>query len=126
MQIEGLSQPTDYQKHHFSPVRALFNHQGNLHFLGQGPNANIRAFLYMLLAHIRREHFKKLLRKIKQEELRFMEEEHPMKRERKVSFNGKGAIFDHGTEHDNYPLHKLKIFAFSKEVDLSEIVGSPF
>jgi hypothetical protein len=106
----------------------LFNSNTSTNIIGKGPNANIRAFYYLLLCHIRKEHLKQLLNKHQQEEARQQtEEEEGFRRDRRVSFSGKGgAVFMNGPQYENYALHKLRIFAFSKSTDLTVITNSPF
>ncbi len=48
------------------------------------------------------------------------------RRDRRISFNNKGALFVNGPQYENYCLHLLKNFAFSKEADLSIITNTPF
>ena len=52
-------------------------------------------------------------------------EEQGDKIERRVSFNGKGAVFLNGPQYQNYALHKFRIYAFSRETDLELINNSP-
>jgi len=48
------------------------------------------------------------------------------RRDRRVSFNDKGALFLNGPQYENYCLHLLKKFAFSRDTDLSIIENTPF
>jgi hypothetical protein len=66
MQIEGLTRNSDEHIHPFPSIKHLFHTNTVVNIVGEGPNANIRAFYYLLLCHIRKEHFKQLLIEHKQ------------------------------------------------------------
>ena len=114
IKLQGLShnKPTPDT---FPSIRHLFNQTNLLSIIGDGPNANIQSFYYLLLCHIRKQHCLKLLNDLKQKQIEQQEKEPLERRDRRVSFNDKGALFVRGPQYENYCLHKLKMFAFSKE-----------
>jgi hypothetical protein len=116
MQIEGLSSKIAERKELFSSIKHIFRPQTAVNIIGDGPNANIKSFYYLLLCHIRKEHFKKLVADYKQQEFNCGDEEEEFvgRRDRRVSFNDKGALFLNGPQYENYCLHLLKNFAFSR------------
>ena len=122
MQIEGLSADRQTPAEPFPSVRTLFG-GGRVSAVGSGPNANIRSFAYLLLTHLRSEHLKQCLVTLKEEQQKA--EEEMGRRDRRVSFNNKGVLFLSGPQYENYTLHKLRIFAFSRGTDLSLIEGHP-
>jgi len=101
MQIEGLSSNKEERKEVFPSIKHLFHANTTVNIVGEGPNANIRSFYYLLLCHIRKEHFKRLLNEMREKELMEIEGDDDMigRRDRKVSFNGKGAIFLNGPQY---------------------------
>jgi|JI10StandDraft_1071094.scaffolds.fasta_scaffold1284272_2 hypothetical protein len=67
MQIEGLTKSRGPNQDLFPSLRRLFQSNAAVSIIGRGPNANIRAFNYLLLCHIRKVHLKRLLEKQHQE-----------------------------------------------------------
>lgn len=68
MQIEGLGSKMQVRKELFVSIKHIFRPQTAVNIIGDGPNANIKSFYYLLLCHIRKEHFKKLVNDFKQKE----------------------------------------------------------
>lgn len=126
MQIDGLTQSKGGQQDLYPSLKGLFQSQAPVSIIGSGPNANIRAFNYLLLCHIRKVHLTRLLEDQHQQEVDRLDREEGPTRDRKVSFNDRGALFLKGPQYENYALHKLKIYAFSSTTDLNLIKNSPF
>ena len=61
MQIEGLDKASERPKEPFPSLKDLFHTNTMTNIIGTGPNANIRAFNYLLLCHIRKVHLQQLL-----------------------------------------------------------------
>lgn len=66
MQIEGLGTKTTTKKELFVSIKHIFRPQTAVNIVGDGPNANIKSFYYLLLCHIRKEHYKKLVTEFRQ------------------------------------------------------------
>ncbi len=66
MQIEGLGSKLAEKKELFVSIKHLFRPHTAVNVIGEGPNANIKSFYYLLLCHIRKEHYKKLVTDFKQ------------------------------------------------------------
>lgn len=127
LEIEGLDLAQQPLQQPFPSLKALFQNKTLLTIIGKGPNANIRAFYYLLLCHIRNVHLKQLLNEHKKQTLNQIDqEEDDFRHERRVSFNCKGTLFLNGPEYENFALHKLKMYAFSKSTELLLINNSPF
>lgn len=101
MQIEGLSVHNEDRSEIFTSIKHLFHPQTAVNIIGDGPNANIRSFYYLLLCHIRKEHFRKLVIDFKQKQIVDSDEDSLFmaRRERRVSFNDKGALFLNGPQY---------------------------
>jgi hypothetical protein len=61
MQIEGLDKASERPKEPFPSLKDLFHNNTMTSIIGTSPNANIRAFNYLLLCHIRKVHLQQLL-----------------------------------------------------------------
>jgi hypothetical protein len=54
MQIEGLGSKTGERKELFASIKHIFSPRTAVSIIGDGPNANIKSFYYLLLCHIRK------------------------------------------------------------------------
>lgn len=68
MQIQGLGHNNYENKELFPSIKHYFNPKNVVNIIGEGANANIKSFYYLLLCHIRKEHLKKLVTEFRKKE----------------------------------------------------------
>jgi hypothetical protein len=54
MQIQGLGHNNYENKELFPSIKHYFNPKNVVNIIGEGANANIKSFYYLLLCHIRK------------------------------------------------------------------------